>query len=177
MEKARAFFNSLLEKFSVVLMSVMVLLVMWQVISRYILNNPSSISEVLTRYLFVWLVTVTATYAFGKREHMYISLVKDRMPDKMQHIVNILIEALTLVFAAAVMVAGGCAITSMQMVQIDSTLHIATGIIYSVIPLCGVLIGFYCICNIGQELRKLQKKESLKETLQKNNSQGKGGKH
>ena len=156
MEKARAFFNIVLEKFSVLLMSVMVLLVMWQVISRYMLNSPSSISEVLTRYLFVWLVTVTATYAFGKREHMSISLLKDRMPVGLQHIVNILIEILTLIFAAAVMVVGGCAITSMQMVQIDSTLHIATGIIYSVIPLCGVLIGFYCICNMGQELKLLR---------------------
>lgn len=157
MEKARTFLNSLLEKFSVLLMSVMVLLVTWQVVSRYILNNPSSVSEVLTRYLFVWLVIVTATYAFGKREHMCISFLKERMPVKIQHVVNIVIEILTLIFAAAVMVVGGCAITSMQMVQIDSTLHIATGIIYSVIPLCGGLIAFYCVCNIGQELKVLRK--------------------
>lgn len=151
MEKLREFLNRLLEKFSVVLMSVMVLLVMWQVISRYVFNSPSTISEVLTRYLFVWLVVVTATYAFGKREHMCISFLKEKLPEAVQRGVNIVIEMLTILFSVTVMIAGGYTMAGKQMVQIDSTLHIATGVIYSIIPVCGILILIYCICNIAQE--------------------------
>ena len=52
------------------------------------------------------------------------------------------------------MVYGGSIITRMQMVSLDSSLHIPMGVVYGVIPVCGVLIVFYCICNILEELNK-----------------------
>ena len=140
--------------FSIALVIVMVLLVLWQVIARYLLNSPSSFSEALTRYLFVWLVLITSTYAFGSREHMYISALNDRLRGKTRTVVNILIEVLTILFAACVMVFGGSIITRMQMVSLDSSLHIPMGVVYAVIPVCGVITVFYCICNILEELEK-----------------------
>ena len=140
--------------FSIALVIVMVLLVLWQVIARYLLNSPSSFSEALTRYLFVWLVLITSTYAFGSREHMYISALNDRLRGKIRTVVNILIEVLTILFAACVMVFGGSIITRMQMVSLDSSLHIPMGVVYAVIPVCGVITVFYCICNILEELEK-----------------------
>lgn len=142
------------EWFSIALVIVMVLLVLWQVIARYLLNSPSSFSEALTRYLFVWLVLITSTYAFGSREHMYISALNDRLRGKIRTVVNILIEVLTILFAACVMVFGGSIITRMQMVSLDSSLHIPMGVVYAVIPVCGVITVFYCICNILEELEK-----------------------
>ena len=138
-------------RFSIALVIVMVLLVLWQVIARYLLN---SFSEALTRYLFVWLVLITSTYAFGSREHMYISALNDRLRGKTRTVVNILIEVLTILFAACVMVFGGSIITRMQMVSLDSSLHIPMGVVYAVIPVCGVITVFYCICNILEELEK-----------------------
>ena len=52
------------------------------------------------------------------------------------------------------MVYGGFVITRMNLVQLDSILHIPTGVIYSIIPICGVIIIFYSIYNIGLELKK-----------------------
>ena len=42
----------------------------------------------------------------------------------------------------------------MSMLQYDSILKIPTGIIYSVIPACGVLILFYSILNIAALLKQ-----------------------
>lgn len=154
MKTVRNAINRFVEAFSVVLIIVMVLLVLWQVIARYVLNNPSTFSETLTRYLFVWLVLVTATYAFGKREHMYISVLNDRLKGTVKTIVNILIEVLTIAFAVCVMAYGGSIITNMQMVSMDSSLHIPMGVVYAIIPICGVFIVFYCLCNIADELKK-----------------------
>lgn len=52
------------------------------------------------------------------------------------------------------MVFGGFRITHMNFVQFDSILHIPTGIIYSIIPICGVIIIFYSVYNITLELKK-----------------------
>lgn len=154
MKKLKQMIDKAVEWFSIALVIVMVLLVLWQIIARYLLNSPSSFSEALTRYLFVWLVLITSTYAFGSRDHMYISALNDRLRGKTRTVVNILIEILTILFAACVMVFGGSIITRMQMVSLDSSLHIPMGVVYAVIPVCGVITAFYCICNILKELEK-----------------------
>lgn len=156
-----------MEVFCVGIITVMVLLVTWQIIARYILNDPSSISEVLTRYLFVWLVITTATYVFGQKDHMCITFLKDKLPAKIKRIVNVVIELITIVFAVSVMIVGGFFITRMQMVQIDSTLHIATGIIYSIIPICGIITVFYCICNIVDFWKTPQSTENISNKKEK----------
>lgn len=154
MKKLKQMIDKAVEWFSIGLVIVMVLLVLWQIVARYLLNSPSSFSEALTRYLFVWLVLVTSTYAFGSRDHMYISALNDRLRGKTRTVVNLLIEVLTILFAACVMVFGGSIITRMQMVSLDSSLHIPMGIVYAIIPVCGVITVFYCICNILEELEK-----------------------
>ena len=154
MKTLRKWINKVVEAFSVVIVAVMVLLVLWQVVARYLLNNPSTFTEALTRYLFVWLVLVSATYAFGSRDHMCISVLNARLKGRAKTAVNIAIEVLTILFAACVMIFGGSVITRMQMVSMDSSLHIPMGLVYSIIPICGVLTVFYCLCNIAAELNR-----------------------
>lgn len=159
MKTAKQLLNKVVECFCIFLITVMVLLVAWQIFVRYVLNNPSSISETLTRYMFVWLVTVTATYAFGSRDHMCISYLKDKLDSHIKPLVNIVIELLNIFFAGAVMVYGGARITHLQMVQLDANLHIPTGIIYCIIPICGVIIIFYAICNLMDDWNMLKTKK------------------
>ena len=139
---------------SIIVFIAMVLMVTYQVIARYFFASPSSITEALTRYSFVWLIIISATYMFGQREHINIAVLKDKLPGKAKTVVNIIIECVTIVFAGLIMVFGGFKITQMNFVQYDSILHIPTGIIYSIIPICGVIIIFYSIYNIGLELKK-----------------------
>ena len=51
----------------VVLFAALVLDVMWQVVTRQILNNPSAWSEELAKYLFIWLGLFGASLVFGER--------------------------------------------------------------------------------------------------------------
>ncbi|MBS4869013.1 MAG: TRAP transporter small permease [Eubacterium sp.] len=139
---------------SIVVFIAMVLMVTYQVIARYFFASPSSVTEALTRYSFVWLIIISATYMFGQREHICISVVRDKLPAKAKEVVNILIEIVTIIFAGLVMIFGGFTISKMNLLQIDSILNIPTGIIYSIIPICGVIIVFYSIYNIMLELKK-----------------------
>ena len=132
----------------VVVFIAMVLLTTFQVISRYVFNSPSSISETLTRYAFVWLIILSATYVFGQKDHICISFLKDKCKGAVRKALNIIIECVIIIFSASIMVFGGFVVTQMNMLQYDSMLKIPTGIIYSVIPICGVFIIFYSIYNI-----------------------------
>ena len=96
---------------SVFIFIMMVLMVTYQVIARYIFSAPSSVTEILTRYAFVWLIIISATYMFGQREHINIGVVKDKLPGKAKTVVNIIIECVTIAFSGLVMVFGGFRIT------------------------------------------------------------------
>ena len=56
MEKMKKLFDRVLEVSCIALMSVMTILVTYQVITRYIFNKPSAVSEELARSMFVWMV-------------------------------------------------------------------------------------------------------------------------
>ena len=64
--KLRSKIDSVLEKILVIIMSSMVINVLWQVFSRYILTNPSSFTDELARYLMICVGVLGAAYVAGK---------------------------------------------------------------------------------------------------------------
>lgn len=152
MKTVRQVLNKILETVCVVLFICMVLLTTYQVVVRYFFRSPSSISETLTRYAFVWLILLSATYIFGTREHIAITFVKDKLTGSAAKFVSILNECITIFFAVIIMVYGGAIISHINLLQYDSILRIPTGTIYAVIPISGVMIIFYSVCNILEDL-------------------------
>ena len=49
--KFRGLIDKIIQVLSTIIMGVMVIAVCWQVITRYILNNPSTVTEEALRYL------------------------------------------------------------------------------------------------------------------------------
>lgn len=139
--------DRILSGFCILIVGAMTALVTYQVVARYLFNSPSAISEVLSRYLFIWLILFGSAYVFGLREHMAISFIKEKFPAKLQLLVDMFIELVTASFAISIMIIGGYSITMRQMWQLDSALQIPMGMIYAAIPISGVLIMFYFIYN------------------------------
>lgn len=153
MEKAKYVFDKVLEWLCVALMSAMTVLVSYQVIVRYFFNKPSAVSEVLSRYLFIWMIMLCASYVFGMREHMNIPFVKDKLPAKARLICDLTGELLVMIFGLGVMTIGGYMGAVRQMGQMDSALQISMGFIYAAIPLSGIAIVFYFFYNIKKVLK------------------------
>ena len=51
--KFRGLIDKIIQVLSTIIMGVMVIAVCWQVITRYILNNPSTVTEEALRYLLL----------------------------------------------------------------------------------------------------------------------------
>ena len=60
---------------SIVLMSVMVIDVSWQVASRFVFRAPSSFTEELAGFLLIWIGLLGAAYGFPTRAHLGIDLL------------------------------------------------------------------------------------------------------
>lgn len=148
MQTIRKLVDKVIEYICISFVAVMTILVTWQVITRYFLKNPSTITEQLSKYMFVWLVLLASAYVFGKREHMNVVFIKEKFSGKTRFAIEIISEMIILIFAVGVLVIGGYKNTLLTMTQKDSALPITIGCVYIMLPVCGVLTTFYSVCNI-----------------------------
>ena len=88
-------------------------------------------------------------YVFGKRDHMKMTFVVDKLSPEKRKILDIVIEVLIIVFAAAVLIYGGFTIMDLTMTQKTASLGVSMGVIYSVMPVSGILIAVYGVLNIA----------------------------
>jgi TRAP-type C4-dicarboxylate transport system permease small subunit len=153
--KFRTKLDALLEKTLVVIMSAMVINVLWQVFSRYILTNPSSFTDELARYLMIWVGVLGAAYVAGKGNHVAITYFSEKMSPPNLKKIQVFINLTILVFAALGMFIGGVRLVYITLVleQLSPALKIPLGIVYSVIPISGILIIFYKILDLKKQLQ------------------------
>lgn len=150
----RKVINTVIKIACILLFGFMVIIGTYQILVRYIFNNPSTISEELLTYSFTWLSLFAAAYVFGKREHMRMGFLADKLNKKRLTILNAIIEIIIIAFALIVMVYGGVSITSLSMTQKTASLGIPMGYIYIVLPITGIIITLYGILNIIGLIRK-----------------------
>lgn len=140
----------------------MVILTCWQVLTRYVLQNPSTWSEELVGYLFAWMSLLGASLVTCERGHMNIPIIVERFSAPMQKLLNCLGEVIAFLFSAVILVFGGVQITTLAMGQMTSSLGVPIGIFYIVLPLCGVLNMIYTVLNIIDILQgRTEEKEAV----------------
>lgn len=145
------------------ILGIMTILVTWQVITRFVFKAPSTFTEALAKYLFLWLVMVTAAYVIGKREHMSLEFFVGRLSSKGQLICNVVSEVVIGFFVCIVLTYGGGYIALNAMSQNDSALPIPVGIIYLALPIGGILSTIYSILNIVDLVKGEKQIEGGKE--------------
>ena len=148
LDNIRNVMNKVIRIICIVLFAFMVIIGMYQILVRYIFNSPSTVSEELLTYSFTWMSLFAAAYVSGKREHMRMGFLADKLSGKNLTILNVVIEIITIAFATLSIV------TSLSMTQKTASLGIPMGYIYIVIPITGIVIAVYGILNVTDLIRK-----------------------
>lgn len=81
--------NKLEEWFLLTGLALMCIIVTTQVIMRFIFRNPLVWSEELARYIFVWIAFIGAAYGVRWNLHIRMDLFYDKFPVKVQKIVSV----------------------------------------------------------------------------------------
>jgi len=157
MNRVRQQVDKVLEWILVLLMALMVINVVWQVLTRFVLQNPSSYTEEVARYLLIWLSLLGAGYCVGQKSHLAIDIVTSRFSGPAKHIANLFGHAAVLMFAAVILVTGGQRLvqTTLAYQQTSAALQIPLGYVYLILPLSGLLISFYALYSFVEEVRVL----------------------
>lgn len=126
------------------------LTVIWQVVSRYVLKDPASVTEELSRFILIWIGILGAAYAYRQNAHLGFNLVVERQSAAVKRVLLTLVEIIVIVFCVLVMLFGGSELVllTLELEQISAALGIKMGFIYSVLPISGSLIIAYALVNI-----------------------------
>lgn len=163
MESLRKGLDKVLEFICCLLLALMTIFATWQVASRYIFNNPSTVTEELVLISFVWMGLLGAAYVFGKQEHMAMTFLFDKLSEKNQDKAKLFYEVVIMIFALLVLVFGGWNMSQLSMGQVSSSLQIPMGYIYLALPLSGITTVIYNVLNIVEIVKKSSTNKNKKE--------------
>lgn len=135
------------------LLSAMILVITWQVFSRYALNDPSTFSEESLRFLVIWLSLIGSAYVAGQNKHMSMDLLKEFLGDKAKQALQILIQLVFIAFAVAVLIVGGMHAVTIASSQYTAVLQLPMSLIYAALPVSGVVTVIYAVLNLIDAVR------------------------
>lgn len=144
--------NKIIEVFLVVIFALLVLDVLWQVFSRYILGRSFSWTEELARFSLIWLSILGAAYLNAKREHLSMDFLYQKLSASARKKLLLFIEVCVFLFALIVMVVGGSNLvyTTLHLDQLSGTLRIPLGYIYAIMPISGFLIMCFSVYHLSK---------------------------
>lgn len=156
----RKIIDKIIEIMCTLIMGYMVLAVCWQVITRFILKNPSTLTEEILRYLLVWTTMVGGAYAYGRRKHLSINILTKKLPYNGQKILDMVIQAVVILFSVIVMIMGGMRLVSTTSNQISAALRLPMPYVYASVVVGGVLIIFYSLIFIVEDIKDMAAKKA-----------------
>lgn len=161
MKKLTQILDKILEVVLCIMIVFMVFGCVWQIITRFIIQDPSDWTEEFVRYTLIWTTMLGVPYAYGKDKHISIGFVTATFPPKGLAMDKLFNDILILIISAVIMVGGGVMVTSNAIGQVSAALQIPMQVYYAGVPVCGVLMILYSIPRIGGHIREL--KECQKE--------------
>ena len=147
MQKLAKILDTILKPALVVLMVALVSAVSWQVISRYVFSSPSSWTEEVARFLLIWIGVLGAAYAFRTGVHLGLDVLPKKLTGTAAQVLKMFTLLMLLIFAIGVLVIGGISLVSLtwELKQYSAVLGLPIALVYSVIPVSGVLICLYAV--------------------------------
>jgi TRAP-type C4-dicarboxylate transport system permease small subunit len=131
-------------------MALMVVVVTWQVFSRYVMGDPSAWTEEVARMLLIWVGLLGGVYAYRLKAHLGLDLLRMKVGPVGQRRLEVIADICCGVFALTVLVIGGGMLVQLtwELRQTTAALGIPMASVYIVLPLSGVLIVYYSIVSL-----------------------------
>ena len=104
--------------------------------------------------MLIWTAMLGTLYAFSTDKHLALIFIKNKFDGKLKLMIDTFIDFMTMFFAGIILVKGGLQLTMSTMKQLSPILLLPMGLVYSVIPLSGIIIIIVQILNIVKRMKK-----------------------
>lgn len=149
MKKVLAALDSLEKVVCCLFLAIILLVLTYQVVTRYVFNTPSLVSEEIARYMYIVFIYLSMSYAEREHAHIRIEVLHKVFPKALRRYVLLLGGLIFLGFS--VVMACVCteqAISIYASEQTSLTIGINMGIVYWGIAVGYILMTIRICCNI-----------------------------
>jgi len=145
-----------------VLISVIVAILFYAVVMRYVFHRPPSWSIEVGRYLFIWMVILSAVLVTREQSHVQITFFVNLLPKRLRFLWLTFIRVLMMGFCW-LMIQQGLVIYPIVASAASPCLGMSMGWWYISIPVGGLLMGVYILETIVKSIVDHVKTNSSEE--------------
>jgi TRAP-type C4-dicarboxylate transport system permease small subunit len=131
--------------------AVMSVIVMLQIIFRFVIFIPLPWSEELARYLMIWTGMVGSFVALREGRHIGVTMVVDRLPPRAATWVSVFVQAATILFLV-ILAQQGLALTLVNLSQLSPAMRIPMFYPYLAVPVGAALMIVELTAGILQSI-------------------------
>jgi len=163
-----------LELLVIVVMVVLVVDVLWQVFTRFILKDPSTWTEELAIFMLIWVSLLGAAVALNRSAHLGIDYFVGKLPPRKRLYTEIFAFLCIVLFSFTVMILGGVELvtTTLRLEQLSPALGIRVGYVYLAIPISGFFLVLYSVIGLVERLAALVKGGSISQMQTSHGGEG-----
>lgn len=133
------------------LLTVMTVLITWQVVARYVFGNSLTFSEEVSRFSMVWMAMLGTAYAYRHGSLIAVDILGTAGGPAFGRALRILIAAISCIFAW-VLLKQGLNITERVSVQTAPSTRVSMAWLYAAMPAGALLIMLNAVAIIADEL-------------------------
>lgn len=148
-----------LETLVIVVMAVLVVDVLWQVFTRLVLKNPSTVTEELATFMLMWVALLGSAVAMGRGAHLGIDYFAGKLPLRARLATEAFVFFAVAAFSLLVMVVGGADLvaSNFELGQVSPALHVNMGYVYLAVPLSGLFLTLYAVVGLVERLQRCKR--------------------
>lgn len=122
-------------------MVLLLIVLLWQVLSRYLLKTPSTMTEELSRLLLIGMASTGAVLSFMRRKHLALDLLYQKSSPPLQKVLTE-ISAIAIFILGFILMVGGVLLIreKWDLGQTSAVLGFELIYFYFLIPICGFII-------------------------------------
>lgn len=139
-----------------VILIAIVLVTFAQVLFRYVFHLSLAWSEEVARYLFLWLASLAAAYAFKTKSHFALRFLVDRLGKKLQNRIETLVVFIVSGFLI-IFIWKAAEYTIGMAKQVSPSIQMSMAVPYSSVVVGGILMLYYVLRNWWFDIHKKNK--------------------
>lgn len=148
-----------LEALCVFILAAMSILVFVNVVLRYGFNSSISVTEEVSRYMFVWLAFLGAILAFSENQHVSVTVLTDKLSPVGRSLLRLVTDA-AMLFCCYLIIDGSWIQFQLNLNNLAPISGLPQGITYLASVIAGSLIGILIVARMFTTIVSLGKGEA-----------------
>ena len=153
-DKIYAMLQKIIKYLIAIFLTSMVVLVFTNVVSRYFINFAIAWTEEVSRFMFIWVVFLSAVLAYVNDEHLKLDILEKKLSKKTGQIVAVICD-LIVMYAIYLITAGGLNLATQSWNWLSPAISFSYGIVYLVVPICGGLMLLQTLLKLYYHVKKI----------------------